>query len=139
MPTDTIQITNPSPATVIVAAGDGPTLIGNSGPNTVWIGDNSSIQSSDGNGVVPLTAQSTYAVDGKNDVFGTVASGLPTTVFTIAGGQNFFQPVSSITLPTGATSGERIVINGLTGTITGFGPTGRVTYVISPLGIFMYV
>jgi hypothetical protein len=143
MPTDSLQVSNSPAATQLVTAGDGPTLIANAGPNTVWIGDYNTIQYTDGSGVVPLTPNSTYAASGQADVYATAAPGLPSTVYTIAGGLNFFQPVTSITLPTGATSGERIVLNGLTGTITGYnstseGPTSGVAFIISPAGMFFY-
>jgi hypothetical protein len=145
MPTDTLYITNNgnAVATQIVAAGDGNTLIANNGPNTVWIGDTNAIQPADGSGVVALSPNSTYAVDGKSAMYAIVAVGLPSNIATIAGGLNFFQPVSSITIPTGATSGERIVLNGATGTITGYdssstGDTNGITFVIAPNGIFMY-
>lgn len=42
----------------------------------------------------------------------------------------------TLTIPTGATSGQRIVIDGTTGTITGYDSTDTVTFTITPTGGF---
>jgi hypothetical protein len=98
MPTNTILVDNKTVATQLVSAGDGPTLVFNNGPNTLWVGDDNTIQWDDGSGVIPVPAGSTYSVDGQSDHFGTAEPGSPTTVYTILGGQTFFQPLSSFTV-----------------------------------------
>lgn len=87
---------------------------------------------------VELDPQSSTSMDGSRTIYASGVMGAgPLQV--VPGGSNFFQVLSSLTIPFGATSGERIVINGATGTITGYGPTDRVTFVIAPNGIFMYI
>jgi hypothetical protein len=43
-----------------------------------------------------------------------------------------------LVIPYGATSGERIVINGSTGSITGYGTDNRIKFVLTGVGLFFY-
>jgi hypothetical protein len=43
-----------------------------------------------------------------------------------------------LVIPFGATSGQRIVLNGSTGTITGYRSNNRIAYVINGNGLFFY-
>lgn len=105
--------------------------------NPIYLGYNNSIGIG-GQNTVELDPQSSANMDGSRTIYaiGVVGAG---PLQAIPGGSNFFQQFSSLTIPLGATTGERIVLNGLTGTITGFGPTNRVTYVLSPVGFFFYI
>lgn len=46
---------------------------------------------------------------------------------------------ASLTIPYGATTGARIVINGTTATITAYNSSNQVVYILSPAGLFLYV
>lgn len=92
--TDTIQVVPNMTATLVVAAGDGPTLVNNPGPNTVFLGDNDAIRYSDAYGIVALNANGYINVDGQSDLFATIAPGLTQSLNIISGGLNFFSPPS---------------------------------------------
>lgn len=137
--TDTISF-GPGPvARQVVAADDGDTLIINQGPATVFFGGNNSIRASDASGIVPITPNSYFAVNGKSDLFACVASGDTANLEVISGGLNFFLPLTSLTIPYGAT-GQRIVINppAYPGSIVGYNPAGLIEFVISPNGYLLY-
>ena len=92
--TDTIQVVPNMTATLIVAAGDGPTLVNNPGPNTIFLGDNDAIRYTDASGIVALNANGFINVDGSSDLFATIAPGQVQTLNVISGGLNFFSPPS---------------------------------------------
>lgn len=106
------------------------------GTNPIYLGYSSSLQIGAGN-TIELDPQSSTNMDGSRTIYavGVLGAG-PLQV--IPGGSNFFQQFSSLTIPLGATSGTRIVINGLTGTITGYNALNKVTFIIAPNGIFFY-
>ena len=137
--TDTISF-GPGPvARQVVAEGDGDTLIINQGPDTVFFGGNNAIRATDASGIVPIGANSYFGVNGKSDMFGCVAAGKTASLQIISGGLNFFLPVTSLTIPYGAT-GQRIVINdpAFPGSIVGYNPAGLIEFIISPNGYLIY-
>jgi hypothetical protein len=137
--TDTITF-GPGPvARQVVAEGDGDTLIINQGPATVFFGGSNAIRSTDASGIVPISPNSYFGVNGKSDLYACVASGDTANLEIITGGLNFFLPVTSLTIPYGAT-GQRIVINppGFPGSIVGYNPGGLIQFVISPNGYLIY-
>lgn len=85
-------------ATLIVQAGDGPTLIQNPGPNTVYLGDDDSILPSDATGIVPFGTNGSLTVDGSSSLYGITLSGQTQALTLISGGLNFFSPPSVPTL-----------------------------------------
>lgn len=91
--TDTITIMPNMTATLIVEAGEGPTLINNPGPNTVFLGDNNSIRPGDANGIIALNANGYINVDGRQDLYATINAGSQ-TLTKLSGGLNFFSPPS---------------------------------------------
>ena len=136
--TDTISF-GPGPvARQIVTEGDGDTLIINQGPSTVFFGGNNSIRATDAGGIVPITANSYFAVNGKSDLYACVASGTTANLDIISGGLNFFLPLVSLTIPYGST-GARIVINPPDdpGAIVGYDGAGNVTFVIDSTGLLV--
>lgn len=137
--TTTIAVTTGPVATQVVAEGDGETLVINSGPATVFFGDDSAIRATDNVGIVGITPNSYFAVNGESDLFACVASGQQSLLSIITGGLNFFLPVTSLTIPYGAT-GQRIVINppGFPGSIVGYNDSGNVEFVIAPNGYLLY-
>jgi hypothetical protein len=122
-----------------VSEDDGPTLVINTGPGTVFFGGNNAIRSTDGNGVVPITPNSYFAVDGKSDLYACVAAGDSANLSLISGGLNFFLPLTSLTIPYGAT-GTRITINppDHPGSIVGYNVAGLIQFIISPHGYLIY-
>lgn len=137
--TDTIGLGPSVVAAQVVAEGDGETLVINNGPANVFFGDTNSIQSTDGNGIVTITPNSYFAVTGEADLFACVAAGTQANLSIISGGLNFFLPVTSLTIPFGAT-GQRIVINppAFPGSIVGFNNAGLIEFIISPSGYLIY-
>lgn len=137
--TSVISFTGNPVAQQIVSEGDGETLVINSGPATVYFGDDNSIRASDTFGVVPITANSYFAVNGEKSLYACVIQGDTANLQVISGGLNFFLPVTSLTIPYGAT-GQRIVINppGFPGSIVGYNPAGLIQFVISPTGYLLY-
>jgi len=91
MSTETVQITASKPtATLIIAAGEGPHLVKNLDPiNTVFLGDNNTIQSTDPT-VIPLQAGTSVAVDGRNDLYGVTAPSITVQVSKLLGGLSSF-------------------------------------------------
>jgi hypothetical protein len=137
--TDTITF-GPGPvARQVVAEGDGDTLVINQGPATVFFGGSNAIRATDAGGIVAITANSYFAVNGESDLYACVASGDTANLEIISGGLNFFLPVTSLTIPYGAT-GQRIVINppAFPGSIVGYNPAGLIEFVISPNGYLLY-
>ena len=105
--------------------------------NPVYLGYNNAIAVQGAN-TVELDPQSSANMDGTRTIYATgIAGAGPLQV--IPGGSNFFQQFNSLTIPLGATSGARIVLNGLTGTITAYTENNRAAFILSPNGIFMYV
>lgn len=86
---------------------------------------------------VPLGPQSSVSMDGSRTIYANAPQGT-TPMLVLPGGGSFFQRSTSITIPTGATSGTRIVIDGLTGTITGYDADNSITFLITPTVILMY-
>jgi hypothetical protein len=129
--TDTILV-GPNPvATLVVSEGDGETLIVNTGPSNAFFGDTNAIRSSDGNGIISVSPNSYFAVTGENDLFACVAPGTTANLNVLSGGLNFFLPVTSLTIPFGATTGTRIVLDGTTGNIEIFDATNALVGVLS--------
>ena len=136
--TDTISF-GPGPvARQVVAADDGDTLIINQGPATVFFCGNNSIRATDASGIVPVTANSYFGVNGKSDLYACVASGQIANLQIISGGLNFFLPLTSLTIPYGA-SGSRVVINPPDdpGAIVGYDNAGNVTFVLDSTGLLV--
>jgi hypothetical protein len=92
--TDTIFVRSSSTATLIVAAGDPPSLVSNPGPNTVYLGDNNAILATDASGVVPLAPNGFVNTDGSSDLYGNCAAGQSQTLNVLSGATNFFSPPS---------------------------------------------
>lgn len=104
--------------------------------NPIYLGYNNAIEVG-GSNTVELDPQSSTNMDGSRTIYANgIAGAGPLQI--IPGGSNFFQQFSSLTIPLGATSGTRIVLNGLTGTITAYNANNRVSYIIAPNGIFFY-
>lgn len=81
---------------------------------------------------VPLGPQSSVTMDGSRTIYANAPKGtLPLVV--IPGGSSFFQRLVKLTLPTGATTGQRIVLNGLTGVIEVFNAANQLIASISPI------
>jgi hypothetical protein len=133
----TILIQNQATATLIIPSGETPHLVQNGGSNNLYIGDNNAINWEDAT-ILIIPPNGSFASDGSQAVYATAAPNLPTVANVLAGGTSFFQPVSSITIPTGATTGERIVINGTTGEVTIYNSSNNIERVISPVGDFFY-
>lgn len=100
---DIVFVPISGPASQLVSAGDGPTLLFNNDPAApLWIGDNDSIQSTDANGVVPLAPNASLVVDGEGDVFGiadpSATNGQSIPTFVIDGGLSYFQPISQLVI-----------------------------------------
>jgi hypothetical protein len=119
----------------VVSEGDGETLVVNTGPATVFFGDDNGIRANDASSVVPITPNSYFAVTGEKNLFACVLPGQSASLSLISGGLNFFLPVTSLTIPYGST-GQRIVINPPSnpGSIVGYDASGNVTFVISSAG-----
>jgi hypothetical protein len=104
--------------------------------NAVSIGYQSNIGIGGAN-TVQLGPQSAMPLDGSRTIY-AIAPPNTAPLQVIPGASNFFQRLTSLTLPVGATSGPRIVLNGLDATITGYNSAGNPTYIIDPNGIFFY-
>lgn len=138
--TDVISVGPGAVATQVVAKGDGETLVINTGPGTVYFGDNNAIRALDGNGIVPITPNSYFGVTGEQDLYACVLTGQTAQLNVISGGLNFFLPLTSLTIPYGAGNGQRIVINppAFPGSIVGYNPAGLIEFIISPNGYLIY-
>lgn len=104
--------------------------------NTVYLSYQNNVAVGDTN-AVPLGPQSTVTMNGSRSIYAVAASGTKSMI-VLPGGGSFFQRLLSLTLPTGATSGERITLNGSTGTITGYAADGSMTFNLAPFGFFFY-
>jgi hypothetical protein len=137
--TDTVAIGPGTVATQIVAEGDGDTLVINTGPATVYFGNNNAIRANDSTGVVPITPNSYFGVNGESDLYACVLAGQTAQLNIISGGLNFFLPLTSLTIPYGST-GERIVINppAFPGSIVGYNAANAVEFIISANGYLLY-
>lgn len=113
----------------------GPTLVTNLDSSiTVYLHTGHGFASSDQSGLFPLAPGSTVVIDNDVPTYGTCQPGLSANVGIIPGGVHFFAPTSRITIPTGATTGRRIVIDGTAGTITMYSTANNVTGVWSASG-----
>jgi hypothetical protein len=82
-----------------VSAGDGPTLIQNSDViNTVFLGDNSAIKTTDQQGIAPLGPQASVVVNGNDDVFATCGAGQSVVVYLFPGGMYLSPPPAEVAL-----------------------------------------
>jgi len=132
---------NGQPATAVwtgYAGGRGlPVLcINQDSSNTVYLGYQANIAIGGGN-TIPLAPVSSIPLDGSRTIYAIAAAGTK-SLLVIPGASSFFQRLTSITIPTGATSGARIVIDGVAGTITAYDSTGEVSFLITPTAILMY-
>ena len=136
--TDIVSVGPGAVATQVVAAGDGETLVINTGPGTVFFGDNNAIRAADATGVVPISPLSYMSVTGEKDLYACVFSGQRANLNVISGGLNFFLPLTSLTIPYGAT-GARVVINPPSdpGAIVGYDDVGNVTFVLDSNGMIV--
>lgn len=107
------------PATLLVTAGQGATMLINNDPlATLWLGDSNAILPADPGtttGVVPILAGQSLVVDGNRDVYGIAdaTASNQIEVLVIEGGLSFFQPISSLVVQG---IGSRILIyNGQAG------------------------
>jgi hypothetical protein len=98
--------------------------------NTVTVNYRNDVQVGASN-AVPIGPQSSVTMDGSRTLYANAPNGTAAMI-VIPGGGNFFQRLVSLTIPTGATTGARVVINGATGTITGYNAANQVVYVLSP-------
>lgn len=117
-------------------AGTPVLLLNQDQANTVTVNYRPNVIIGDSN-AVPIGPQSSFTMDGGRTIYAIAPSGTA-PLLVIPGGGSFFQRITSITIPTGATSGQRIVINGLTGTITGFDAGNNVTFILSPAGLEVF-
>jgi hypothetical protein len=85
----------------------------------------------------PLGPQSSISMNGARTIYANALKGTA-AMLVLPGGGSFFQRITKITIPTGATTGARIVIDGTTGTITGYDVNGEISFIISPTVILMY-
>jgi hypothetical protein len=92
--TDTIQVGPTAVATLVVAAGDGPTLVTNNGPSIVFFGDDNAIRATDSNGIIAVSVNGYFSVSGTKDLYACVAVGGTAQLATLTGGQNFFAPTN---------------------------------------------
>ena len=132
---------NGQPATAVWTGYSGgrglPVLcINQDSANTVYLGYQPNIAVGGGN-TIPLAPNSSIPLDGSRTIYAIAVSGTK-ALLVIPGASSFFQRLTSITIPTGATSGARIVIDGVAGTITAFDSTGEVSFIITPTAILMY-
>lgn len=87
----TITVNNVNPGTLLVGAGDGPTLIGNIDlTTTLWLSRNVSVIAARPQDAIALPPQSTLVVDGTDNVYG-ITAGPTITVTLVPGGTGFFQ------------------------------------------------
>jgi hypothetical protein len=103
--------------------------------NTVTVNYRNDVQVGASN-AVPIGPQSSVTMDGSRTLYANAPNGTAAMI-VIPGGGNFFQRLVSLTIPTGATTGARVVINGATGTITGYNAANQVTFVLSPTGLIV--
>lgn len=92
MATDTIAIQpKRTVATLIVAAGSGPTLVTNTDLlNTVFLGDTDGIHPGDPQGVVPLGPNGSVTVDGNSNLYAVNGNTTAVTIATLTGGLSNF-------------------------------------------------
>jgi len=137
--TDTVAVGPGTVARLIVGEGDGDTLVINTGPATVFFGSHNAIRANDASGVVPITPNSYFGVNGESDLYACVASGQFAELSIISGGLNFFLPLTSLTIPYGST-GERITINPpeFPGSIVGYNAANAIEFIISSNGYLLY-
>ena len=110
MQTYTITAPNPN-ATLLVAAGSGPTLISNSDTtNTLYLGDTpASSPQTDITETVPLAPTQFVVVDGTKDVYGSCLPGFTALTYIVPGGMSFFQRLTRLIIQ-GGTPGSGLFI-----------------------------
>lgn len=121
-------------ASLLNGAGSACLILNDDPANTIWIGDNNSIQANDQRNVVPLPPSSSVVVDGTTDTYGICSTGQSALALVVPGGLNFFLPVVSLTLPFGKTTGARIVMDGGRGAIFVYDSTGHLAASIASAG-----
>jgi hypothetical protein len=128
-------ITSNYPATLVNEAGSGACLLLNSDQNnTIFLGTDNTIQANDSERVVPLPPSGSVVVDGKfDDTYATCLANKPAVLYIIPGGVNFFLPVVSLTIPFGATTGERIVLDGVHGVILLYNSANQLVASYAPI------
>lgn len=119
-------------ATQVVGPDDGPTLIINlDSANTIYLHNGDSFTTTDQSGVFPLAPNQGMVIDPSSapglSLYALTVPGAPANLGIVPGGVHFFLPTSKLTIPTGATTGERIVIDGTNGTITMYNASNQVT------------
>lgn len=113
--TTTINVPTRFPATLLVEAGEGPSLLfNNDAVNTVWLGDNNAIEAGDSLHTIALPPQSGVNVSGDVPLFG-ISSGGVIQVKKLPGGTSFSNGTVAITGPVTATISGTVTAN-LTGT-----------------------
>lgn len=130
---DVLPISASGPSgTLVVGPDDGPTLIINLDQNnTVFLHNGVSFTTVDQSGIFPLAPNQSLVIDPSTSeglsVYAITVSGQTANLGVVPGGTHFFQPTSKLTIPTGATTGERIEIDGTNGTITMFDNSNNIT------------
>ena len=110
--TTTIYVPPKFPATLLVAAGEGPALIFNTDPtNVLYLGDDNSISAGDPLRTIALNGQSSVNVTGEFDLYG-ICSGAPIAVSKLQGGINILTGTISIIGPVTATVTGSVSITG---------------------------
>jgi hypothetical protein len=98
--------------------------------NVVTANYRPNVQVGDSN-AVPIPPMSSVSMDGGRTIYANAPAGTQ-PLLVIPGGGSFFQPVTSLTVPTGATSGARITLNGLLGLIEDFDSANALIGSIAP-------
>lgn len=94
--TNTINVPTRFPASLLVAAGEGPCLIFNTDTtNTLWLGDENNIEAGDVLRTIALAPQSSVNVTGDYDLYG-IASGAVISVIKLRGASSIAPGTISI-------------------------------------------
>lgn len=118
--TTTIYVPNKYPATMLVAAGEGPCLIYNTdATNVLYLGDDNSIEAGDPLRTIALNGQASVNVTGEYDLY-AICSNAPIAVSKLQGGIAITPGTISIIGPVTATvTGSVSIIGTPTVTISG--------------------
>jgi len=152
MPTTTIQVAPASVATLLVSAGDGPTLVTNTDlVNSIVIGDSEGIKYTDGYGIVTLGPNGSVAVNGDNDLFAGPVGNVSVAVALVAGGMSNFlgltQGGGSLVLPSIHSPGFTAGVTGWSINKDGSAEFNNLTirgtffgtdFIINSTGLFFY-
>lgn len=88
-----IQVTSNQPATQLIRAGDGTTLIVNTDQAvTVYLGDSNQLTPGDPSNTAPLGPQANVTMDGSRDVFAICSLGKSVNLNVIPSGVLLFNP-----------------------------------------------